>query len=258
MDIHSYEEGVPSWVTLTTPDAEGGSRFYGSLFGWAYQEGPGGPGGPHPSWTALLHERPVAAIAPAEGAERATWSMHVNVADADKTAETVIAAGGRVLTPPYDLGATGRAAVFADHSGTTFAVWQAGGHPGAGAVDEPGAFHRGELITDDVEASRDFYHSVFGWTLTPPEGPLSRRTWQLNGRAVAELLPRPPAMPVEIPPYWDIYFTVGDAEAAITAVTALGGTVLMGATPLAHGTIAVFADPAGAVFTVNAPATSTN
>ncbi|MET7575493.1 VOC family protein [Streptomyces sp. NPDC005492] len=252
MDIHSYEEGVPSWVTLTTPDAEAAGRFYGSLFGWAYQEGP------HPSWTALLHDRPVAAITPAQGVERATWSMHVNVADADKTAETVVAAGGRVLTPPYDLGTAGRAALFADHSGTAFAVWQAGGRPGAGAVDEPGTFHQGELITDDVEASAAFYHSVFGWTLGQPEGPLSRRAWQLDGRAVGELLPRPPAMPTEIPPYWDVYFTVGDTEATVDRVTALGGTVLMGATPLAHGSIAVLTDPVGAVFTVNAPTTSTN
>jgi predicted enzyme related to lactoylglutathione lyase len=75
----------------------------------------------------------------------------------------------------------------------------------------------------------------------------------VNGRAVAELLPRPPAMPAEIPPYWDIYFTVSDVKAAIDTVTALGGAVLMGATPLKHGTIAVFADPVGAVFTVIAP-----
>jgi predicted enzyme related to lactoylglutathione lyase len=250
VDINSYEEGVPSWVTLTTADAAASTRFYGSLFGWAYQEGFGDPG---TSWTALLRGRPAAAITPVEGAERAKWSMHINVADTDKTAEEVVAAGGRVLTSPYDLGTAGRAAVLADHSGTTFAVWQTGSHSGAGTVNEPGAFYRGELITDDVEASAAFYDSVFGWTLTDPEGPLGRRAWQVNGRTVAELLPRPPAMPAEIPPYWDIYFTVSDVKAAIDTVTALGGAVLMGATPLKHGTIAVFADPVGAVFTVIAP-----
>jgi hypothetical protein len=57
--------------------------------------------------------------------------------------------------------------VFADHSGTAFAVWQTGRHigDGAGAADVPGAFHSGEPITDDVEASAAFYGSLFGWTL---------------------------------------------------------------------------------------------
>lgn len=140
MDINSHEDGAPSWVTLTTPDAATSTRFYGSLFGWAYQDGFGPPG---TSWTALLRGRPVAAIVSAEGVERAKWSLHVSVPDADKTAETVGAAGGQVLTPPYDLEGAGRVAEFADHSGTTFAVWQPGGHGGAGVVDEPGAFCRG-------------------------------------------------------------------------------------------------------------------
>jgi predicted enzyme related to lactoylglutathione lyase len=250
VDINSHENGAPSWVTLTTPDAATSTRFYGSLFGWAYEDGFGDPG---TSWTALLRGRPVAAVVSAEGAGHAKWAMHVGVSDADRTAETVVAAGGRVPTPPYDLEGAGRAAGFADHSGTTFAVWQGGGHGGAGVLDEPGAFSRGELITDDVEASAAFYRTVFGWTLGDPQGPLGRRELRLNGRAVAELLPRPAAMPAGIPPYWDVYFTVADAKAAVDAVPALGGTVLMGATPVEHGTIAVFADPAGAVFTVVAP-----
>lgn len=57
--------------------------------------------------------------------------------------------------------------MFADHSGTAFAVWQTGRHigDGAGAADVPGAFHSGEPITDVVEASAAFYGSLFGWTL---------------------------------------------------------------------------------------------
>lgn len=81
-----------------------------------------------------------------------------------------------------------------------------------------------------------------------------RREWQLGGRSIAGLLPRPPAMPAEIPPYWDVYFAVEDPSATAEAAARLGGTVLLPPTDIAHGHIAVFADPAGAVFSVTAPA----
>lgn len=47
-----------------------------------------------------------------------------------------------------------------------------------------------------------------------------------------------------------MYFTVADVGSATETVTRLGGTTLMPATPGGHGTIAVFAGPTGAVFTV--------
>ncbi|MER5906405.1 VOC family protein [Streptomyces mirabilis] len=63
-------------------------------------------------------------------------------------------------------------------------------------------------------------------------------------------LPRPPAMPAETAAYWDVYFAVDDIEAAAAAATEHGGTRLMPPTLIEIGTIAVFLDPAGAVFTL--------
>jgi len=74
VDINSYEEGVPSWVSLTTANAAASTRFYGSLVRLGLSGGFGDPG---TSWTALLRGRPAAAITPVEGAERAKWSMHI-------------------------------------------------------------------------------------------------------------------------------------------------------------------------------------
>ncbi|MCX4410278.1 MULTISPECIES: VOC family protein [unclassified Streptomyces] len=108
----------------------------------------------------------------------------------------------------------------------------------------------GELITDDVDTSAAFYREAFGWGLTEPSGPLGRREWQTHGRSFSGLLPRPPAMPAETPAYWDVYFAVDDIEAAATGATEHGGTQLMLPTPIEIGTIAVFLDPAGAVFTL--------
>jgi predicted enzyme related to lactoylglutathione lyase len=60
-------------------------------------------------------------------------------------------------------------------------------------------------------------------------------------------------MPVEIAPYWDVYFAVHDAATSAAIATSNGATQLMAPTPIEKGTIAVFADPLGAVFTLVQP-----
>ncbi|MGH1551780.1 hypothetical protein ACRAWF_05245 [Streptomyces sp. L7] len=240
MDIHSYEGGRS---VVGHPDHTG-RRGRQPLPRLAVRLGLPRRAG----WSASVLDRSAARSArgrdrPAEDIERATWSMHVNVADADKTAETVIAAGGHVLTPPYDLGAAGRAALFADHSGTAFAVWQAGGRPGAGAVDEPGTFHQGELITDDVEASAAFYHSVFGWTLGSPEGPCPAAHGSSTDAPSPNCCPGPRPCPPRSLRTGTSISPSATPRPPWTGSRPSAEPVLMGATPLAHGTIAVFADP---------------
>jgi predicted enzyme related to lactoylglutathione lyase len=51
-------------------------------------------------------------------------------------------------------------------------------------------------------------------------------------------------------PYWDVYFAVDDIAAASQTAAGHGGTRLMPPTPIEIGTIAVFLDPAGAIFTL--------
>jgi len=250
MDVNFHEDGAPAWVELSTPDAEVSMRFYGQLFGWTFADGFGGQ---PQSQLAELGGRPAAAVTATPGVQRGSWTTFVNVTDAAKAVEKIAAAGGSVLTGPRSLGTAGRSAEVADHAGTQFGLWEAGEHHGFGVAGEPGAFHGGELITDDVDASSAFYGQVFGWTLGEPYGPLNRRDWQLGGRSVSVLLPRPSAMPAEMPPYWDAYFTVADAAQTADAAIRLGATALMPATATEHGVIAVLSDPTGAVFTVLAP-----
>ena len=64
---------------------------------------------------------------------------------------------------PGDIGDSGRTAVFADAEGTTFHVWQAKEHRGAGIVNEPGSLNFNNLYTHDLDAARAFYGAVFGW-----------------------------------------------------------------------------------------------
>ena len=47
------------------------------------------------------------------------WNTYVSVRDADATAATVEGAGGQVVLAPFDIGAAGRMAVFADPTGAS-------------------------------------------------------------------------------------------------------------------------------------------
>jgi predicted enzyme related to lactoylglutathione lyase len=60
-------------------------------------------------------------------------------------------------------------------------------------------------------------------------------------------------MPVELKPYWDVYFQTADTDAAAAAVPALGGQIALPPIDIDRGRLAVFVDPTGAIFSVIAP-----
>jgi uncharacterized protein len=169
------------------------------------------------------------------------------VADIDETVKTAVDHGGAVLP---DLADDRVDAVLADPAGTACGIRRITEADSATALGVAGALWWGELITDDIERSAGFYRSVFGWSVSVPEGALNRRRFQIDGETVCLLLPRPPAMAKEVPVYWDLYFRIEDLDAAAVAAVEAGGQQLMPATPTEVGQIAVFLDPAGAVFTL--------
>jgi predicted enzyme related to lactoylglutathione lyase len=63
-----------------------------------------------------------------------------------------------------------------------------------------------------------------------------------------------PQMQPDIPPYWAVYVTVDDADAALAAAEANGGTVLApGMDVLTFGRMGIVSDPAGAIISVWQP-----
>jgi predicted enzyme related to lactoylglutathione lyase len=134
-DPDRYIPGVPCWIDTTQPDPEAAAAFYADLFGWELEDAMP-PGSPGKYYVARLGGRDVAAVSSQqEGAPpAAAWNTYVWVTDADETADKVRAAGGDVLSAPFDVPGAGRMAVFADPDGAVFSVWQAREHRGAGVV----------------------------------------------------------------------------------------------------------------------------
>jgi uncharacterized protein len=110
--------------------------------------------------------------------------------------------------------------------------------------------------TPDIDASESFYRELFGWEM--PELPNSAemggyRRAKLGGRDVAGVSPR---MEDGQPVVWATYVSVEDAAATAAKVGEAGGAQIAEPMDVAGlGTMAVFADPTGAVFGIWQPGT---
>src|SRR6266480_2189023 len=102
-----YADGEPCWADVTTPDLEAGKRFYGTVFGWEFQDT--GPDFGHYTM-ALKDGNEVAAITPPmAGAESApaAWNTYLASSDAAATAARVEANGGKILMGPMEIQGSG-------------------------------------------------------------------------------------------------------------------------------------------------------
>jgi predicted enzyme related to lactoylglutathione lyase len=117
-----------------------------------------------------------------------------------------------------------------------------------------GTFSWPELGTTDQPAAKKFYTSLFEWTFEDSDaGPMGMYTIFLHrGSAVAALYTlEPKVREMGVPPHWEAYVTVENADAAAEKAKSLGGTVLMGPFDVKdYGRMAVIRDPQDAVFCV--------
>ncbi|HEY6730722.1 MAG TPA: VOC family protein [Solirubrobacterales bacterium] len=248
----TYTPGTPCWVDLATPDLDAAESFYRELFGWEIPELPNSAemGGYR---RAKLNGKDVAGAMPLmQEGQPPAWSTYVCVDDADAISRAIQENGGTMIAEPMAVASYGRLAVFTDPEGAFFGIWEPADFAGAELVNEPGAFAWNELNTRDAAAAKDFYGRVFGWEFEDreSENAAGYSICSVDGNRVAGMLHMGDQFPAEIPPHWNTYFAVEDAEAAIEQVKAGGGAKVMGPMDVEVGRIAVVHDPWGAVFSV--------
>jgi predicted enzyme related to lactoylglutathione lyase len=266
-----YIPGVPCWVDTSQPDPQASLPFYTGLFGWEFENSmPEGSEGEY--FIGRLRGGDVAAVGsnPPGAPPMAVWNTYVWVDSADDTASRVRAAGGSVLTEPFDVMEAGRMAVFTDPEGAAFCVWQAKHSKGARIVNEHGSLNFNGLATRDPERAKAFYGAVFGWeTLALPAGVM----WTLPGYG-DHLEERSPGLrdqmaqmggpegfidvvaaltPIadddsETPAHWSVTFAVDDAEKTAALAGELGGEVVAGPVDAPWSRTATIKDPQGATF----------
>jgi predicted enzyme related to lactoylglutathione lyase len=249
-----YQQGTPCYVELMTPDQAAAAEFYRQIFAWEIAEYEL----PEDAGAGLYLQGQISGDTvcgisgqmPGMEGHPAFWGVYLAVDDVDATAAKVDAAGGKVEAPPFDVMDLGRMAAIQDPTGARVNLWQAGSTPGTQVANEPGTPTWNELVTPDVEKALAFYAEVVGIGSKKSEmvgGDYTSIT-NVAGEVVGGALP---PMMEGIPPHWNVYFNVADADVVAAQIEALGGTTVAPNFDVEGvGRMGFFADPHGAMFAV--------
>ena len=114
----SEHHGKVWWSQLVSGDVEASVAYYSKLMGWSVDRMPMDGG-----FTYYLFKNGDDFMAgamgkmPEMGDVPDHWMTYLAVSDVDAAVEATVAAGGKVLNPPFDMPGTGRIAMVADPTG---------------------------------------------------------------------------------------------------------------------------------------------
>ena len=248
----AWPAGTPNWVDLAADDPHAAGAFYGELFDWTIHD-PGPDAGGY--LLALKNDRPAAGIGgKPDAAMPSNWATYIATDDADKTAETVKAAGGTLHMDPFDVMDQGRMFFGTAPDGSTFGVWQAGSHIGAGIYNEPGAYAWNELHSHDLDAAKTFYAAVFGYEYDDISSPdFTYFTFKQPGGEASGGMTNAAMLPEGVPSVWLTWFNVDSTDATVAKVRELGGQVRAEPSDSPFGRMAVVEGAEGEVFGLLGP-----
>jgi uncharacterized protein len=117
----------------------------------------------------------------------------------------------------------------------------------------PGTFCWVDLVVENQDAAKAFYSGMFGWDyedFPTPDGSVYSVA-RIDGQAVAAVVPLPdPSMP----PHWNCYVSVEDADAVAGRAAELGATIVLPAGDVGDsGRVAILQDPQGAILSLWQP-----
>lgn len=250
MELTAHPHATFCFPELTTDAMDDAKAFYGGLFGWTAFDVPSAAGG----YALLrLQDADVAGLHHAATA-RPSWLPYLAVDAADSVAARARELGATVAVAPFDVPGIGRMAMLVDPAGATVALWEARGHDGAEVVGRTGTMFWNELLVNDVAAARRFYGDLLGWLPVDARVPAGPYTiFKTGERSVAGLMAVAPEWG-QVPPHWQIYFAVDDADASSARVRTLGGTVIAGPMDVpGEGRFSIVEDPRGATFAIIEP-----
>ncbi|MFK4149953.1 VOC family protein [Streptomyces sp. NPDC004065] len=245
MEFDKPVVGGPCWAELGTSDLEAATRFYTEVFGWRAEPDPREE---MRGYTIVRKgEAAVAGLGPLfRPSQPVAWNVSFCVADADEATNKVAEAGGTVIRGPLEVFDEGRLTVALDPSGAAFQMWEAGRFCGADAFNRPGSLGWVELATRDIKRARDFYTTVFGWSVNASEW---YTQWGLRGEDFGGMASMHDRFPPDVPPHWLPYFAVEDVDATTDTALRGGAKTLQEPTSVPDGPrIAVLRDPQGAAF----------
>jgi len=233
------------WRDLMTRDVAAAKRFYGDLFGWRFEDTTRGG---RPYVVARAGDQPVAGLVDVSAMPNAgvQWLSFMSVADLDKAAASVRADGGRILVEPRTL-AMARVAVVADPQGAPLGLAEL--RQAVPDAPQPIAarFFWQEYLARDTNQALAFYRRLAGYESTVTESRLGVEYHVLRQQRARAGLFQLPETATDIQPNWLPYVLIDDPAKLAERAVALGGRVLVAASPeRRNGSLVVVADPGGA------------
>ncbi len=257
-NIDNYPPGSFCWFELATSDQDAAKKFYESLFGWSHADMPMGPGEVYTMFKLEGRDTGAAfTLRPEMKAQGVPphWGIYIAAASAVESAAKAAQLGGKVLAPPFDVFDVGRMAVVQDPGGAIFNLWQEKRQVVAGISGVPGTFCWADLVTKNIEASRQFYTGLLGWEFGVSDHDTSGYLHIKNGEEFIGGVPPAEHQNPNAPPHWMLYFLVASVAESTAKAQELGARVYMGPMAMPNvGDLAILADPQGAVFALFTPA----
>ena len=215
------------WRESMTKDLAKAKAFYGGLFGWQFEDFPGGdPAAPYPM--IKVGESTVGGLMQMQQGMQmpSYWTSYVSVADVDASCAAAKTNGGSVPWGPVDIPSVGRMAMVAGPDGACLSIMkpQGEGMKPAGRPG-PGEFCWETLSAGDVEAAKRFWCVVVPrWQVREGGGMPTFGVGEGMENQVADLQS---AASAGAPPSWLTYVVVEKIEAALAKAEKLGGKVML-------------------------------
>ena len=256
-NIDKHAPGDFCWIELATTDQTAATGFYSKIFGWTFKDYPIGPNEVYTVFQVQERDAAAGCRLRLDQLSRGIpphWNLYVAIESADATAARAEQLGGKVLAPPFDVFDAGRMAVLQDPTGAALSLWQAINHRGTGITAPHGTLCWADLNSRDPEKASKFYGDWLGWKFETGKDGYKHI---MNGEGQHDMIGGiPPQMhaPPGTPSHWLPYFHVVDCKASAAKAAQLGASTMMPAQLMQDvGTIAVLADPQGAVFALYQP-----
>ncbi len=235
------------WRDLLTEDPAAAKHFYAGLLGWQYEEKTAFG----EAYTLIKSDGQyiggiVKVKRPQPDQPVSQWLGYVSVPDVDRAVAQTKAAGGRLVDGPTDIAQVGRGAVIIDPQGAPIGFLHTSfGDPADTAQPTLSHFLWTEYLARDPQDAVSFYSTLLGYE-TVEENIGSEPYYVLKrGRARAGVLQNPVK---NAEPIWLSYVMVANPASAAAKAAQLGGRVLLAPRKdVRNGTLAIIADPSGAV-----------
>ncbi|MDH4072291.1 MAG: VOC family protein [Gammaproteobacteria bacterium] len=237
------------WHDLISEDMDSAKRFYSGLFDWTFTDSQTPDGRTYAvARSGDVYVAGIVAIAaPDDGAKYSRWLPYMSVEDVDETVETGLAAGATVAVSARNV-SLGRVAAIIDPEGAVIGLADSafGDPDDATTAPAPGRAVWAELLSNDTAAATKFYAALGGYDVSTIDRRGGEYTLLSGAGANRAGILRNPAENYD--PVWLTYFGVSDPAAAAARAEALGGRIILAASPeLRDGSMAVVTDPAGAI-----------